>query len=201
LIDGWGRRRLEPLLSALAARLAAAGISANAITLATLLSGLAGAAAVAAGFFWAALVLILVSRLGDGLDGAVARLSGRTDFGGYLDIVFDFAFYGAEPLGFVLFDPAANGVAGAVLLFAFYVNGASFLAYAAIAERRGMTSEARGRKNIFFTAGLAEAGETLIVFVLACIFPGWFPVLAYLFAALTLYTAVSRIVLASRTFR
>jgi len=201
LIDGWGRRKLDPLLTALAQRLQAARISANAVTAASLLVGLCAGAAIVAGQFWVALLLILLSRLGDGLDGAVARINGRTDFGGYIDIVFDFVFYGAIPLAFVLHDPAANGLAGALLLFSFYANGASFLAYAAIAEKRRLTTDARGPKSFFFTTGLAEAGETLIVFVLACLFPRWFPALAYAFAALTFYTTVSRIVLAMRMFR
>src|SRR5690606_34677051 len=124
----WGRRKLDPLLTALAQRLQAARISANAVTAASLLVGLCAGAAIVAGRFWVALLLILLSRLGDGLDGAVARINGRTDFGGYLDIVFDFAFYGAIPFAFVLHDPAANGPAGAFLLFSFYANGASFLA-------------------------------------------------------------------------
>ena len=95
---------------------------------------------------------------------------------------------------------AANAVAGAVLLLSFYVNGASFLAYATIAEKRKMASDGRGQKSLFFTVGLAEATETILVFAAFCLFPAWFSVLAYLFAALTFYTAVSRIVLAWRTF-
>ncbi len=81
-------------------------------------------------------MLLLLSRLCDGLDGAVARHTQKTDRGGFLDIVLDFAFYGVIPLGFVVAEPAQNAVAGAVLLFAFYVNGASFLAYAIMAEKR-----------------------------------------------------------------
>jgi phosphatidylglycerophosphate synthase len=127
-------------------------------------------------------------------------LQGRTDLGGYLDIVLDFVFYGAIPLGFAVADPAANALPAAVLLFSFYANGASFLAYAILAEKRKLKGSARGPKSIFFTAGLAEATETIAVFVLFCLFPFWFPPLAYLFAAMTLYTGVSRIVLASRQF-
>jgi len=201
LIDGWGRKKLEPLLSMLAWRLAKAQISADTVTIAGFLIGLLAAAAIVAGWFWPAFALVLLSRLADGLDGAVARLTHSSDFGGYLDIVLDFAFYGAVPLAFVLYDPAANGLAGAVLLFSFYVNGASFLAYAAIAEKRRLVTGIRGEKSFFFTTGLAEAGETLIVFLLACLFPAWFPLLAYLFAGLTLYTALSRIVLAAEAFR
>jgi phosphatidylglycerophosphate synthase len=130
----------------------------------------------------------------------VARLEGKTDYGGFLDIVLDFVFYGAIPLGFVLLDPAANAVAGAVLIFTFYVNGASFLAFAVMAERRGLSSDARGEKSIFFTTGLAEATETILLFVAFCLLPASFATLAYVFAALTAYTAVSRIVLARRSF-
>lgn len=201
MIDGWGKRKLEPILAKVAAWLASFGVTANAVTVASLAAGLAAGAAAAAGQFWAALALVLLSRLGDGLDGAVARVKAPTDFGGYIDIVFDFVYYGAVPLGFIFHDPAANGIAGAFLLFAFYVNGASFLAFAAIAEKRGMQTLARGEKSFFFTTGLAEAGETLIAFVLACLWPAWFPVIAWAFAVITLYTAVARIVLAARAFR
>ncbi len=200
MLDGWARRRRDPLLDASAVRLAGAGVAANTVTLASAAVGLAAAAAVAFGHLWLALALLVVSRLGDGLDGAIARHTRPTDFGGYLDIVLDFLFYGAFPLGFVLLDPAVNAVAGAVLILSFYVNGASFLAYATIAEKRKMESAARGKKSLFFTTGLAEATETILVFAAFCLFPAWFSVLAYFFAALTFYTAVSRVMLAWRTF-
>ena len=198
MLDGWARRQLDPPLGAIAGKLAARGVPADAVTLVAFGLGMAAAAAVWAGWFLPALLLLLLSRLGDGLDGAVAKASRPTDRGGFLDIVLDFAFYGAVPLGFVLNEPSANGVAGAVLLFSFYVNGASFLAFAALAAKRGMSTEARGKKSIFFTTGLAEATETILAFALMCVFPAWFPAIAYAFAALTLYTTFSRIVLAWR---
>ncbi|TWG99922.1 phosphatidylglycerophosphate synthase [Mesorhizobium sp. J18] len=200
MLDGWVRSRIDPALSMIAQPIARAGISANAVTLAGFAVGMAAALAIAFGQFWPGLVLLLLSRLADGLDGMVAKINGRTDTGGYLDIVLDFAFYGAVPLGFIFADPAANAVAGGVLLCSFYVNGSSFLAYAIMAEKRGMTSEARGPKSLFFTTGLTEATETIAFFAAFCLFPGWFPALAYIFAALTFYTALSRIVLAWRIF-
>ncbi len=200
MLDGWARRRLDPFLQRIAKRLAAAGISPNAITLGACAVGLASAGAIALGHEWWGLGLILLSRLGDGLDGAVAAIRGRTDIGGYLDIVLDFVFYGAVPLGFALADPAANALAASVLLFSFYANGASFLAFAILAQKHGMTSAERGTKSLFFTTGLAEATETIAVFVAFCLLPGWFAPIAYVFAAICLYTALSRIVLAVRTF-
>jgi phosphatidylglycerophosphate synthase len=201
MLDGWARPRLDPLLDAIGRGLSGIGVSANAVTWAAFAIGAAATLVIAQEWFFTGAVLILLSRLGDGLDGAVAKLRGRTDLGGYLDIVLDFAFYGLVPLGFVLADPAANGIAGAVLLTAFYANGASFLAYAIMAEKRGLASNARGPKSLFFTTGIAEATETIAVFVAMCLFPRWFPMLAYGFAALTVYTTVSRIVLATRMFR
>ncbi|WP_114389135.1 CDP-alcohol phosphatidyltransferase family protein [Notoacmeibacter marinus] len=200
MIDGWGRRKLSPLIDGLADRAVAVGISANGMTLIAFAIGIAGAVLIAVGHAGIAILLLLLSRLGDGLDGAIAQRTRTSDFGGFLDIVLDFAFYGAVPLAFILLDPAQNAVAGGLLLLAFYVNGGSFLAYAVMAEKRGEHSEARGEKSLFFTTGLAEAGETLIVFVLMCLFPSWFPILAALFAGLTGYTALSRILLARRMF-
>ncbi len=200
MLDGWVRKGIDPALDRMARAIAAKKITANQVTLAGSAIGLVAAGLVATGWLWAALGAILVSRLADGLDGAVARIKGKTDFGGYLDIVLDFLFYGAVPFGFVLLDPTANGIAGAALILSFYVNGASFLAYAVMAEKRGLESQARGEKSLFFTTGLAEATETIAVFVAMCLFPAWFPVLAWGFAAICFYTALSRIVLASRQF-
>lgn len=160
------------------------------------------AAAIMLGQYGAGLALILASRLCDGLDGAVARHTRKTDRGGYLDIVLDFAFYGAVPLAFVLARPEDNAVAGAVLLASFYLNGSSFLAFAVMAEKRGLApdagSAARGAKSLYFTTGLAEATETIAVFCLFCLLPGAFPIVAYLFAALCVATAAARIALAIR---
>jgi phosphatidylglycerophosphate synthase len=199
MLDGTARKLIDPVLDSVASRIAAAGISANAVTLAGFALGLAAACAIAFGFFALGLVLILASRLADGLDGAVARHAGaQSDFGGYLDIVLDFAIYGAVPFGFVLADPVANAAAGAFLILTFYVNGASFLAYAIMAEKRSLKETPRGAKSLYFTTGLAEATETIAVFVLACLVPAWFAALAWAFGAICLYTALSRILLARR---
>lgn len=201
MLDGWARRGIDPALDSLARRAAAAGLGANAVTVAGFMIGIAAACAIAAGLLWLGLGLILLSRLCDGLDGAIARIAGPSDFGGYLDIVLDFAFYGAVPLAFAVLDPAVNGLAAAVLLLAFYVNGASFLAYAVMAEKRGIADDARGSKSLVFTTGLAEASETLLVFVAFCLWPAWFAAIAYGFAAVTAWTTLSRLVLARRRFR
>jgi len=200
VLDGIARRLIVPPLDRLGRALARQGVKADHVTWAGFALGLLAAAAIAARLHLLGLLLVLSSRLSDGLDGAVARASVKTDRGGFLDIVLDFAFYGAIPLAFAIAEPEKNALAAAVLLFAFYANGASFLGYAVMAEKRKLVSEARGSKSLYFTTGLAEATETIIVFVLFCLFPSAFPLIAYVFAAMTLVTTGARIVLALRTF-
>ncbi len=170
------------------------------MTLAGLGFGLTGAALVAGGLPGWALAGLALSRLCDGLDGALARATKATDRGGYLDIVCDFIFYGVWPLAFALANPQANALPAAVLLFAFYINGASFLGFAIFAEKRGMVTAARGEKSLYFTAGLAEGTETIAVFVAMCVWPAGFAVLASGFAAVCVVTAGARLWLAWRVF-
>jgi phosphatidylglycerophosphate synthase len=200
MLDGVARRLIGPPIEKLGRKLAARGVKADHITWAGFLHGILAAAAIAAGLNALGLLLLLTSRLCDGLDGAVARASVKTDRGGFLDIVLDFAFYGAIPLAFAIADPERNALAAAALLFAFYANGASFLGYAVIAAKRGLEANTRGEKSLYFTTGLAEATETILVFVLFCLFPAAFVPIAYVFGALTLVTAAGRILLAMRTF-
>lgn len=196
------RRLIDPALGRVGKILAAKGVGADAVTLAGLVLGLVAAGIIAAGGAgWVAALPLLASRVADGLDGAVARARGKTDFGGYLDIVCDFVFYAAIPMAFVLRDPAANGVAGAFLLASFYVNGSTFLGYAVLAEKRGMETRSRGEKSLYFTAGLLEGTETIAFFLLLCLLPSAFAPLAFVFGALCFVTAAARVWLAWRTFR
>lgn len=200
MLDGVMRRIIDPPLMRAGRLLAALGVPADAVTFAGLALGLAAAACVVAGLEGPAAFAFLLGRVADGLDGAVARATRRTDRGGFLDIVCDFAFYGVFPLAFAVRDPGANALAAAVLLFSFYVNGATFLAYAAVAARRRLETTARGLKSIYFTAGLAEGTETIAAFLAMLLLPAHFTTIAYAFAAMTLVTAASRVALAWRTF-
>lgn len=188
--------RLLPLqrrvLAPVADRLHRAGIGADRITLAGFGLGVLAAGAVALSLWPAALVLLALNRLADGLDGEVARRAGPTDRGAFLDITLDFAFYALFPLGFALADPAANALAAAVLVAAFIGTGSSFLAFALIAERRGLKARAYPGKGIHYLGGLTEGAETIAVFAAMVLWPGAFPVLALVFAAACAITTLAR---------
>ena len=180
------------LLGPLARMIAARGISADQVTLAGFAVGITAPLWLWAGWMGLALLAIAVNRLADGLDGMVARMTGPTDRGAFLDIALDFVFYAAVPLGFALNDPASNGVPAVVLVVAFVGSMSSFLAFATIAARRGLSAAAYPTKGIYYLGGLTEGTETILFFVAICLWPGAFPWLALLFAAACAVTTVTR---------
>lgn len=194
MLDRAANAALQPLLQAGARALARAGIGADAVTLAGFAIGLAAAAAIAMQSYGLGLALLLASRLADGLDGPLARLTTATDRGAFLDITLDFLFYASIPLGFAIAEPAANALPAAVLLAAFIGTGSSFLAFAVFAERRGLASDAYPNKGLYYLGGLTEATETLACFALMCLWPQHFAWWAYGFAALCALTIATRIV-------
>ncbi len=201
MLDAPARRLIDPALNRMGSALALRGIRADTVTVIGLALGMVAAALIAVGQPGLALLPLLASRLADGLDGAVARASRRTDFGGYLDIAADFLFYGLIPLAFILCDPAQNGAAGGFLLTSFYFNGASFLGFAVLAEKRRLSTDAQGLKSLYYSNGLLEGTETILFFVLLCLFPGHFSVLAWVFGALCFVTGGLRLIAARRLFR
>jgi phosphatidylglycerophosphate synthase len=201
MLDRAIQQALRPALARAGAALVSRGVGADAVTLAGFATGLAAAAAIGLQHFHTGLALLLLSRLLDGLDGAVARASSPTDRGGFLDITLDFLFYAAIPLGFAVADPAANALPAAVLLAAFIGTGSSFLAFAAVAEKRQMASAAFPDKSFYFLGGLTEATETIVAFAAMCLWPQWFPQIAYGFAVLCGITTVLRIVWGYKAFR
>ena len=201
MLDGLLRNAIDPVVNRWGRKLAGIGLLANEVTLIGLALGLGAAVLIAVGApGWLALIPLLAGRVADGLDGAVARATTPSDFGGFLDIACDFLFYGAIPLAFVLRDPDANGVAGAFLLCSFYVNGATFLGFAVLAAKRGMQTRARGEKSLYFTAGLLEGSETIALFTAFCLWPAGFVPMAWGFGVLCFITALARVLLARKIF-
>ena len=193
MLDRAVQKLIQPLLQAVAGTLVRRRVLADAITWAGFGLGLAAAACIAWQLPLAGLAAMALSRLADGLDGEVARLTRPTDRGAFLDITLDFVFYASIPLAFALADPPANALAAAVLLAAFVGTASSFLAFAVLAERRGLKSLAYPKKGLYYLGGLTEATETLACFALMCLWPAAFAPLALGFAALCGLTLLARV--------
>ncbi|WP_421837689.1 CDP-alcohol phosphatidyltransferase family protein [Novosphingobium sp.] len=200
MFDAKLRPLIDPALNRIGRGIAALGIGADGVTIAGMMIGILAAIAIATGYIELGLAGILLNRLLDGLDGAVARATRLTDFGGYLDIVADFVFYVGVPLGFAFAAPA-NQLPAAVLLASFAMTGTSFLAFATMAAKRGIETSAHGRKSFFYNTGLAEGTETIATFVLMCLWPQHFAMIAFIYASLCALTVIQRTLNAWHEFR
>jgi phosphatidylglycerophosphate synthase len=165
------------------------------VTALAAVAGLAAAAAAWQGAYLPALGLWALNRLLDGLDGTLARLTGRqSDLGAYLDILLDHLVYAAIPLGLAMAagTPAAL-VALAGLLSSFYINAASWMYLAALLEKRQAGAAARGElTGVTMPAGLIEGAETVVFYSLFLLLPGAIAPLFWLMAALVLVTVGQR---------
>lgn len=193
MFDRSARLFIQPLVKHLARQLGRLGVSANQLTLSGFFVGLFAAFLIANESYLTGAIALFASRLMDALDGAVARQTQATDAGGFLDITLDFVFYASIPLAFAFSDPARNALPAAVLLAAFIGTGSSFLAFAALAAKRGMHNLDYPNKSFYFLGGLTEASETLACFLAMCLWPEFFIELAYVFAALCAITTATRI--------
>ena len=200
MFDARLRRVVDPAANALATCLARVRLSADAVTAGGFILGVAAWACLAFEWYVPALAFIVANRIADGLDGALARRNGPTDLGGFLDIVLDFVFYAGVPFFFAVGRPEF-ALPAAFLVFAFVGTGSSFLAFAAIAAKRGLATEARGRKAIYYLGGLTEGAETIALFVLICLWPDGFAMCAWIFGGICFLTTALRIAEGVTTFR
>ncbi len=171
------RRTKEAVTAPLAVRLGRV-VSPLAITVLAFVSTVGAAGAAWAGLPAVAVAAWLVGRLLDGLDGAVARATGRvTDLGGYLDMVLDTVGYALVPLGVALWlDTRAGWIAVALLLAAFYVNTISWAYLAALLEKRSAGAETNGElTSVTMPPALVEGTETIVIFTAFLVIPSYAP--------------------------
>lgn len=207
MFDTQLRRRLDGPLNRTAELIDVRWVSPNRLTAAGLATGV-GSAAAAAGTLWnLALVLWIVSRAFDGLDGPLARRrrpvrrDGRPEgepesaAGGFFDITADFVVYGSTVVGVAVGATREHGAPWwpfLLVLLAYYINGTAFLAFSSIAERTGRGVD--DGRSLSFLGGLAEGAETIAVHSLWLIVPGWAEGIAMVWAGVVGASAVHRIV-------
>ena len=191
MLDAPARRALAPVLDRAAGSLDRLGLTPLLLTACGWVVGIGACVAAGAGHWTSALVLWLLNRLLDGLDGPLARRrGGGTDLGGFLDLAADFSVYAGFVVAVAIAQPDAR-LACLVLLATYYVNGAVFLVLAPMLERRGTTGDGR---SVLFVGGLTEGAETLLAYVVFCVLPDRADVIAWVFATMVAITVVQRVV-------
>ncbi|MDA8716867.1 CDP-alcohol phosphatidyltransferase family protein [Alphaproteobacteria bacterium] len=199
MFDAQLRPLIDRLLNPIGRGLVMLGVTANQVTMIGAAFGLIAAGCVAAGLLYPALWFVIANRVIDGLDGAVARASQPSDFGGYLDIVSDFIFYSAIPMAFAVARPE-TALAAAFLIFSFIGTATSFLGFAILAEKHHVTTQIRGKKAFYYIGGLNEGTETILLFLAMLVWPDYFSVMAIIFGILCWVTTGTRIYAAYRQF-
>jgi len=195
VFDRRARELCRPVLDTAGEQLAHLGVRANPLTGLGWTIGVV--ACVAVGFRWWLLALVawLVNRLIDGLDGALARRVGATDFGGYLDLVADFSVYAGFVVALAIAEPSTR-IVSVVLLFAYYLSGTALLAASAMLERRGI--ERGDERSVRFLGGLAEGLETMLAYVIIVVVPSIAVWVEWIFAVMVLITAAQRVIWSRR---
>lgn len=194
MLDRFITPMIKPVLMPLVKQLDKQGVTADQLTVVGFIIGMCALPLLAFQLWNLALVAIIVNRIFDGLDGALARYANDSSAaGGFLDITLDFLFYAAIPLGFILANPEQNAIWGAILLATFIGTGSSFLAFAIAAEKFQLEKPQFKYKSFYYLHGLTEGTETIVLFIAMCIWPQHFAVLALLFSIACIITIFTRI--------
>ena len=192
MFDAKLRPIIDQMLDPVGGWLARHGVTANQVTLGGAFFGLLAFVFIAINMPLAGFLLVLLNRLADGIDGAIARSSRQSDFGGYLDMVADFIFYSAIPLAFAISNPE-NATAACFLCVSFMGTASSFLGFAILAAKHDIKTEVQGKKAFYYLGGLTEGAETMIVLCIMTIWPTHFVFFAWSFGTLCWVTTCSRV--------
>jgi len=201
MLDSVVLKLINKPLTFIAERLKKRGITKDRVTIAGFAAGIAAIPFICFHAYGVALFLIIINRISDGVDGALARLTRPTDSGGFLDITLDFIFYSGIVFAFALADPENNALSSCFLIFSFMGTGSSFLAFSVMAEKNGIKSLEYPNKSLYYLGGLTEGTETILFFILFCLLPDYFSGLAILFSILCWITTCTRIVTGYKTLK
>lgn len=189
MLDSFIRPLIDAPLSSCARKIIDAGVSANQVTFLGFVIGLAGVLAVGFGAHLVGMVLLLINRLLDGLDGVVARATQETEFGRYFDNASNLIVTSAFVFFFAM-SHMDQALGSAFLLFALFTLHASTV-----------LSVDNSAKPFYALTMLAGRGEMIVFIVLACLYPPAFSAIAVLYGTLCFVTAIARLFEATRVLR
>lgn len=162
-------------------------LSPQTLTLSSWLLGLTVCPLVAFDFPWTAFLALLLSGFLDTLDGSIARyLNLVSSKGAALDIVCDRIVEFTVIMGLFFVDPHARAFPCLLMLGSILLCITTFLVVGIFVENQSM-------KSFFYSPGLIERGEAFVFFAVMILFPSIFMFAAYLFSALTFFTAIFRL--------
>ena len=193
MIDTNLNKFLKPTLNKIAKLLIKFGFKANFVTFAGFFFGLCCFYFIINSLFLLAIIFLFLNRQFDGLDGAIARLTGETDIGAFYDIILDFIFYSLFPIAFIFLD-LNYSYSICFLLLSFVATQTTFLASAWIIEKNKISISDGHKKSFFYSGGITEGFETIICFTLMLLFHEFIDYIAYTYGVLCWITFFCRII-------
>ncbi len=192
MLDSYIRPLIDKPLNIVGKKIASFGVSANSVTFLGFIMGIIAIICISFARYDIAIIFICLNRLCDGIDGAVARHVGLSDFGGFLDIVCDFLIYSGVIFAFGIANDK-HLFYSSLLIFSFIGPISSFLAYAIIAAKNKINTDTRGKKSFYYLGGICEGTETAIVLILSCLIPHNFAIICITYSILCCLTTIGRV--------
>ena len=207
MIDQPFRAKLDSLSEIISKVYLALRLRPNHITLLAFALGIGAAVMVGSGHSDLALVIWWISRFFDGTDGLYARyIQQTTRFGAYLDILLDMAAYSAMIIGFEILHPQfALEWSLVIVLYVLCITSALSLGQLESEELSAnaacLTPTRLDNRGAKLAAGLAEGGETGLVYTSFILLPAFIhPLLIFWIFILTV-TVLARSLVAWRQLK
>ena len=190
MIDQYFVKIIKPFLEMAASPFYKFGINANYISLFGLSMSFLSFYLILKDLNITALFVFLLGRILDGVDGIIANKTRITEFGGFIDIVFDLISYSLVPLAFILKDNS-NAIFGSILLTTFFGTSSTFFGIAIFENNKFI--KRNPEKSFFHVGGFMGGSITIFFLSLMYLFPEKFNLIALIFSVLCILGTIERI--------
>ena len=190
MIDQYFIKILKPFLEFVASPFYKFGVNANYISLLGLSLSFLSFYLILKDLNNIALFIFLLGRIFDGVDGIIANKTRITEFGGFIDIVFDLISYSLVPLAFILKDNS-NAIFGSILLATFFGTSSAFFGIAIFENNKFI--KRNPEKSFYYVGGFMGGAITIFFLSLMFIFPEKFNLIALIFSVLCILGTIERI--------
>ena len=190
MIDQYFVKIIKPFLEMVASPFYKFGVNANYISLFGLSMSFLSFYLILKDLNITALFVFLLGRILDGVDGIIANKTRITEFGGFIDIVFDLISYSLVPLAFILKDNS-NAIFGSILLATFFGTSSAFFGIAIFENNKFI--KRNPEKSFYHVGGFMGGAITIFFLSLMFIFPEKFNLIALIFSVLCILGTIERI--------
>ncbi len=186
MLDTRVRKYIQPFIQSIANIFIKMNISANTITLISLILGICSSILIFYNFNILAILILWISGLLDAVDGSIARLTKSTPFGTVMDITFDRIVELSIIISLTLKFPQSS-------IYMVFLT-ASIVVSMTIFLTTGLMSEKKSEKSFYYQAGLMERSEAFILFSLMIYFQNNLNLLTIIFTILIMFTSIQRFI-------